>query len=177
MGNLSDINFMHESFKIIYNIKYVRLSILNFYTEHYFWQWKDACKFLNPLRAKFFRGNIKHIFPFYVIPPHWYDTGGWNPSSNKTRTYSFYIVSIMAAGVLATQGARTSAAIGIDTKIEVIVASPTTWEAHHSPRAKPEGCGELPRSLVTQQWPKWRYQFLFYHDETKSITNKQKNAR
>ena len=41
--------------------------------------------------------------------------------------------------------------IGIDTKIEVIVASPTTWEAHHSPRAKPEGCGELPRSLVTQQ--------------------------
>ena len=67
--------------------------------------------------------------------------------------------------------------IGIDTKIEVIVASPTTWEAHHSPRAKPEGCGELPRSLVTQQWPKWRYQFLFYHDETKSMTNKQKNAR
>ena len=41
--------------------------------------------------------------------------------------------------------------IGIDTKIEVIVVSPTTWEAHHSPRAKPEGCGELPRSLVTQQ--------------------------
>ena len=41
--------------------------------------------------------------------------------------------------------------IGIDTKVEVIVASPTTWEAHHSPRAKPEGCGELPRSLVTQQ--------------------------
>ena len=41
--------------------------------------------------------------------------------------------------------------IGIDTKIEVIVVSPTTWEAHHSPRAKPEGCGELPRSLVTPQ--------------------------
>ena len=72
---------------------------------------------------------------------------------------------------------KQEATIGIDTKIEVIVASPTTWEAHHSPRAKPEGCGELPRSLVTQQWPKWRYQFLFYHDETKSITNKQKNAR
>ena len=35
-----------------------------------------------------------------------------------------------------------------DTKIEVIVVSPTTWEAHHSPRAKPKGCGELPRSLV-----------------------------
>ena len=41
--------------------------------------------------------------------------------------------------------------IEIDTSISVIVASPTTWEAHHSPRASPSGCGELPRSLVTQQ--------------------------
>ena len=62
-----------------------------------------------------------------------------------------------------------SPAIGIDTKIEVIVVSPTTWEAHHSPRAKPSGCGELPRSLVTPQWPKSRYQFLFYHDASKHI--------
>ena len=59
--------------------------------------------------------------------------------------------------------------IGIDTKIEVIVVSPMTWEAHHSPRAKPEGCGELPRSLVTPQWPKSRYQFRFYHDAPKYI--------
>ena len=29
--------------------------------------------------------------------------------------------------------------IGIDTNIEVIVVSLTTWEAHHSQRAKPEG--------------------------------------
>ena len=29
--------------------------------------------------------------------------------------------------------------IGIDTNIEAIVVSLTTWEAHHSPRAKPEG--------------------------------------
>ena len=63
--------------------------------------------------------------------------------------------------------------IGIDTNIEVIVVSLTTWEAHHSPRAKPEGCGELPRSLMRQQWSKLRYQFLFYHDETKLIMNKQ----
>ena len=41
--------------------------------------------------------------------------------------------------------------IGIDTNIEAIVVSLTTWEAHHSPRAKPEGCGELPRSLMRQQ--------------------------
>ena len=66
---------------------------------------------VNHLRAKLFRGNIKHIFTFYVIPPHWYDTGGWNPSSHKTRTNPFYIVNIMATGVLATQGARTSAAM------------------------------------------------------------------
>ena len=70
-----------------------------------------TCYCVNPLRAKFFRGNIKDIFTFYVIPPHWYDTCGWNPSSNKTRTYPFYIVNIMAAGVLATQGARTSTAM------------------------------------------------------------------
>ena len=48
------------------------------------------------LCAKLFRGNIKHIFIFYAIPPHRYDT---------------YIVNIMAAGVLATKGARTSAAM------------------------------------------------------------------
>ena len=48
------------------------------------------------LRAKLFRGSIKYIFIFYVIPPHRYDT---------------YIVNSMAAGVLATKGARTSAAM------------------------------------------------------------------
>ena len=52
--------------------------------------------------------------------------------------------------------------IGIDTNIEVIVVSLTTWEAHHSPRAKPEGCGEFHRSLMRQQWSKLKYQFLFY---------------
>ena len=70
-------------------------------------------------------------------------------------------------------GAKAIFTKGIDTNIEVIVVSLTTWEAHHSPRAKPEGCGELPRSLMRQQRPKLRYQFLFYHDETKLIMNKQ----
>ena len=68
---------------------------------------------------------------------------------------------------------RPSLTIGINTKIEVIVVSPTTWEAHHSPRAKLEGCEELPRSLVTPQWPKLRYQFLFYHDASKHIKSMQ----
>ena len=62
--------------------------------------------------------------------------------------------------------------IWIDTNIEVIAVSSTTREAHHSPRAKPEGCGELPRSLMRHQWPNLRYQFLFYHDETKLMINK-----
>ena len=53
---------------------------------------------VNPLRAKFFRD----VFTFSVISPHWCNTGIWNPSSNKTRTYLFYIVNIMAADVLAT---------------------------------------------------------------------------
>ena len=64
--------------------------------------------FNNPLHAKMFRGNI-HIFTFYVISRHWYDAGSWNPFSSKTRTNLFYIVNIMAADVLATQGARASA--------------------------------------------------------------------
>ena len=39
----------------------------------------------------------------------------------------------------------------IDTTIEVIVMSPTTWEAHHTPRAKPGDFGEFPMSLMTPQ--------------------------
>ena len=56
--------------------------------------------------------------------------------------------------------------VGIDTKIEVIVVSPTTWETHHSWRVKPDHCGELPRS---PRWLKSRYQFLFYRDASKHI--------
>ena len=37
--------------------------------------------------------------------PHWHDTGSWNPSSYETRTYLFYIVTIIGAYVLAKQGA------------------------------------------------------------------------
>ena len=53
------------------------------------------------------------------------------------------------------------------------MVSLTTWEAYHSPGAKPKGCGELPRSLIRPQLPKLRYQFLSYHDETESMMNKQ----
>ena len=60
--------------------------------------------------------------------------------------------------------------IGIDTKNEVIVVTPTTWEAHHSPSAKPS---VVPRSLVTPRWPESMYQFLFYHDASKHIKSMQ----
>ena len=49
------------------------------------------------------------IFTYYVILPHWHDAGSWNPTSSKRKTYLFYIVNIMGADVLATQGARASA--------------------------------------------------------------------
>ena len=64
---------------------------------------------LNSLSAKFFRGNIKHVFTINFITPHWYNTGTQNPSSSKTGTYIFYMINIMAADVLAMQGARASA--------------------------------------------------------------------
>ena len=59
--------------------------------------------------------------------------------------------------------------IGIDTNVEVIVVSLTTWKVHHSPGAR----GLWWASLMRQQWPKLGYQFLFYHDETKLMMNKQ----
>ena len=37
--------------------------------------------------------------------------GSWNPSSSKTRTCLFFIVNIMGADVLVTQGSRASATI------------------------------------------------------------------
>ena len=52
--------------------------------------------------CQIFQREHKHIFTFCVISPHWYDADSWNPSSNTTRTYLFYIVNIMAADVLAT---------------------------------------------------------------------------
>ena len=49
----------------------------------------------------------KNISTIYIIPPHWQDTGSWNLSSCKTRTYLFYIVNIMGVDVLVTQGAMS----------------------------------------------------------------------
>ena len=53
--------------------------------------------------------KYKRVFTFYVIPLHWHAKDNSNLSLYKTRTYLFYIVNIMVADVLATQGARASA--------------------------------------------------------------------
>ena len=60
---------------------------------------------INPLRAKFLRENI-NIYLHFMSCLH---AGSWNSSLSKTRTCLFYIINIMAADVLATQGARASA--------------------------------------------------------------------
>ena len=65
---------------------------------------------INPLRAKYFQREQTCI-NIYVIPPYLHDTGNWNPSSSKTRTYLFYIVNVICADALETQGARASATI------------------------------------------------------------------
>ena len=67
--------------------------------------------------------NFSEVITFYVIPPHWHNTGSWNPSWHKTRTFFFYIVNIIGADVLATQGARASAAV-IFTMLNQINSNP-----------------------------------------------------
>ena len=75
---------------------------------------------INPLGAKFFRGNIIIYSHFDAFMPHW---RGCNPSSCKTRTYLFYIVNIMAADDLVTQWGRASVTM-IFTMLNRINADP-----------------------------------------------------
>ena len=77
-----------------------------------YWQQTQRHKLVNQVSFNFYALNCsegtKHIFTFYVIPSDLHDTGSWNPSLSKTRTLLFYIVNIMVANRLATQGARAS---------------------------------------------------------------------
>ena len=79
---------------------------------------------VNHLRAILFYREQEPIFTFHVIPPHWHDTGCWHPSSSNTRTYLFYLVNIMDADVLATQGAKASTSM-IFTMLHQINSVPT----------------------------------------------------
>ena len=76
---------------------------------------------LTPWRATFCRRKKqKTKKKVYIIPPHWHDTGSWNPSSCKTRTYWFYSVNIAGADVLATQGATASATVQSPWNLQVL---------------------------------------------------------
>ena len=74
----------------------------------------------------------------------------WSKNIRRTSQNNKYFIATTVLPILAAM-----LAIGMDTNIEVIVVSLTTWEAHHSPKAK------------------WGYQFLFYHDETKLMMDKK----
>ena len=81
------------------------------YVLHRVYRNRNAFTFyilLNPLCAKFFRWN-KKIYLHFMSFLHVDMPQSWNPLSCKTKTYLFYIVNIMGADVLATQGARASA--------------------------------------------------------------------
>ena len=63
-----------------------------------------------------------HFMSFFHIDM----TCNWNPLLCKKRTYLFYIVNIMGADVLATQGARASATMVL-TVFNQINSVPARW--------------------------------------------------
>ena len=63
---------------------------------------------LNPLHAGLFWRNM---FASSIISHQWDGAGCWNPSTWKTMTSLSYMFNTMAADDLATQGARSSAAM------------------------------------------------------------------
>ena len=70
----------------------------------------------------------KHIFIFYYISTLISDgTDSKNPSSWKIAAVSFYIVNIIVADDLATQGAKASAAMVLTYFSRNIPASAPEW--------------------------------------------------
>ena len=57
------------------------------------------------------------------MSPYWHDIGCWISFLSKTIRYLFYMVNIMCADVLATQGARASA-----TRLRVKYSSPVATD-------------------------------------------------
>ena len=52
-----------------------------------------------PFTYWIFHRKHKNVSTIYIIPPHWYGTGSWNPLASETRTYLFYIVNIRDANI------------------------------------------------------------------------------
>ena len=65
---------------------------------------------VNPLSDGFIWANIKINLHFNSILPIWNITDCWDLVSRKLRTSPVYMVNIMAADELVTQGTRASAA-------------------------------------------------------------------
>ena len=63
--------------------------------------------------------KCKQVFTIHIIHSLWYGMGSWHYSSSNTKTHIFYIVNIITADDLATQGARVSATM-ILTYVEPI---------------------------------------------------------
>ena len=63
------------------------------------------------------------ILVFYIIHQDWDGTGSSNPSTKITRTCLFYIVNIIPADALATQGAGASAAVVLTRFSRIILFS------------------------------------------------------
>ena len=52
-----------------------------------------ACRLFSRLTiyVLMFQQKHKHVFTISIIPPHWYDTGSWNPFSCMTSTDLIYM--------------------------------------------------------------------------------------
>ena len=61
--------------------------------------------------AAFIYKKHKNVFIFSIISEHFDGTCSWNLSWRKTGMHLSYVINIMAADDLATQGARASAAM------------------------------------------------------------------
>ena len=48
-----------------------------------------------------------------------------------------------------------------------------TTDCKTSPQPKHLSCGDIWKFVMSQQWPKMRYQFLYYHGTTKLTLNKR----
>ena len=66
---------------------------------------------VSPLSYQIYCWKHNNIFALFIISLHWDGTGSLKLSLQKTVTYFPYVFNTMAADVLATQGARTSAAM------------------------------------------------------------------
>ena len=69
----------------------------------------------------------KNVVVTNIIPPHWHDKDNWNRSLFMRGIYQIYIVNIMDADVLGTQGVRLSATIDHEAIYHYTGKTPLTY--------------------------------------------------